>query len=31
MKKAKENGAKVFNGLEMLQMQALAAWEIWNA
>jgi shikimate dehydrogenase len=31
MKKARENGAKVFNGLEMLQMQALAAWEIWNA
>lgn len=30
MKKAHANGAKVKNGLEMLHLQALAAWEIWN-
>lgn len=30
MKKGKEKGAKVKNGLEMLHGQAIAAWEIWN-
>lgn len=30
MKMSAENGAKVKNGLEMLEKQALAAWEIWN-
>ncbi len=30
MKKGKEYGAQVKNGLEMLQLQALAAWNIWN-
>lgn len=30
MKKAAENGAAVKNGLEMLHLQAKAAWEIWN-
>lgn len=30
MKKSKERGATVKNGLEMLRLQALAAWEIWN-
>ncbi|MCF8358417.1 MAG: shikimate dehydrogenase [Prolixibacteraceae bacterium] len=31
MKKGKEQGAQVKNGLEMLHGQAVAAWEIWNA
>lgn len=30
MKKGAENGAIVKNGLEMLLLQAFAAWEIWN-
>lgn len=30
MKKAAEHGATVKNGLEMLHLQALAAWKIWN-
>lgn len=30
MKKGKEHGAKVKNGLEMLLLQAFAAWEIWQ-
>lgn len=30
LKRAKENGASVKNGLEMLHLQALAAWDIWN-
>lgn len=30
MKKGKERGAQVKNGLEMLLLQALAAWEFWN-
>lgn len=30
MRKAKEMGATVKNGLEMLHLQALAAWDIWN-
>lgn len=30
MKKGKENGAKVQNGLDMLHLQAEKAWEIWN-
>jgi shikimate dehydrogenase len=28
--KAKQNGADVLNGKEMLQLQAEEAWEIWN-
>ncbi|MGQ8337894.1 shikimate dehydrogenase family protein [Sunxiuqinia sp. A32] len=31
MKKGKEQGAKVKNGLEMLHLQAIKAWEIWNS
>lgn len=31
MKKAADQGATVKNGLEMLHLQALAAWEIWNS
>ena len=31
MKKAAEHGAEVKNGLEMLLLQAFAAWNIWNA
>ncbi len=31
MKKTQEQGAMVKNGLEMLILQALAAWEIWNS
>jgi shikimate dehydrogenase len=31
LKKAKEHGAKTKNGLEMLHLQALKAWEIWNS
>lgn len=30
LKKAKVQGAKTKNGLEMLHLQALKAWEIWN-
>jgi shikimate dehydrogenase len=30
MKKGKEQGAKVINGLPMLIGQAEKAWEIWN-
>ena len=30
MKKGAEQGATVKNGLEMLLLQAFAAWEIWN-
>ncbi|MGM9760086.1 MAG: shikimate dehydrogenase family protein [Parabacteroides sp.] len=30
MKKGKEKGATVKNGLEMLLLQAIAAWEIWQ-
>ncbi|MDR1121594.1 MAG: shikimate dehydrogenase [Dysgonamonadaceae bacterium] len=31
MKKGKDRGAIVKNGLEMLLLQAFASWEIWNA
>lgn len=31
MKKSREYGAEVKNGLEMLLLQAFAAWNIWNA
>lgn len=31
MKKGKAQGAAVKNGLEMLHLQAMKAWEIWNA
>lgn len=31
MKKAREKGAEVKNGLEMLLLQAFASWEIWNS
>ncbi len=30
LKKGKEKGAQIKNGLEMLQLQADKAWEIWN-
>ncbi|HBL75408.1 MAG: shikimate dehydrogenase [Bacteroidetes bacterium GWF2_42_66] len=30
MKKGKERGAAVKNGLEMLHLQAIRSWEIWN-
>ena len=30
MRRGKERGAVVKNGLEMLLLQAFAAWEIWN-
>ena len=30
MRQAKQNGARVCNGLKMLQSQAEAAWQIWN-
>ena len=30
LRKAKEKGAQVFNGLEMLYLQAERSWEIWN-
>lgn len=30
LNKSKEYGAKVKNGLEMLYLQAIAAWDIWN-
>ena len=31
LKKGKERGAQIKNGLEMLQLQADKAWEIWNS
>jgi len=31
LKKGKEQGAKTKNGLEMLHLQAIKAWEIWNS
>ncbi|HHU41393.1 MAG TPA: shikimate dehydrogenase [Fermentimonas caenicola] len=31
LKKGKEIGASIKNGQEMLELQALAAWEIWNS
>ena len=31
IKKAKENGATVKNGLEMLLLQAFVSYEIWNS
>jgi shikimate dehydrogenase len=31
LKKGKENGAQIKNGLEMLHIQAEKAWEIWNS
>jgi shikimate dehydrogenase len=31
MKNSKTKGAKVSNGLEMLQLQAEKSWEIWNS
>ena len=31
LKKGKEKGASTKNGLEMLHLQAIKAWEIWNA
>ena len=30
LKRAKDNGAIIKNGMEMLRLQALKAWEIWN-
>ena len=30
LKKGKEKGAQIKNGLEMLHLQALKSWEIWN-
>lgn len=30
LKRAESHGAKIKNGLEMLHLQALAAWDIWN-
>lgn len=30
MKEAKKNGAKAYNGLKMLKLQAEAAWKIWS-
>ena len=30
MRRGAQYGAKVKNGQEMLQLQALASWEIWN-
>jgi len=30
MKKGKEQGASIKNGLEMLHLQAIRSWEIWN-
>ena len=30
MRLAKENGAKVYNGLKMLLYQGVAAYELWN-
>ena len=31
LQKAKAQGAKIKNGLEMLHLQAIKAWEIWNS
>lgn len=31
LKKGKERGAQIKNGLEMLHLQALKSWEIWNS
>jgi shikimate dehydrogenase len=31
LKKGKQQGAKIKNGLEMLHLQALKSWEIWNS
>lgn len=31
LKKGKEQGAKIKNGLEMLHLQAIKSWEIWNS
>jgi shikimate dehydrogenase len=31
MRRGKEHGAVVKNGLEMLLLQAFAAWDIWNS
>jgi shikimate dehydrogenase len=31
MKIARDSGAKVKNGLEMLYLQAEESWEIWNS
>jgi len=31
LRKSKEQGAKIKNGLEMLHLQAIKAWEIWNS
>ncbi len=31
MKLAEENGAKTCNGLQMLELQAERAWDIWNS
>jgi len=30
LQKAKKQGAKIENGLEMLEIQADKSWEIWN-
>ena len=30
LKRGKEHGATVVNGLEMLLLQAFASWEFWN-
>ena len=31
LKYGESHGARILNGYEMLQLQAEAAWEIWNA
>ncbi|MBU2047116.1 MAG: shikimate dehydrogenase, partial [Bacteroidetes bacterium] len=31
LSKGKENGARIKNGAEMLQLQADKSWEIWNS
>ena len=31
MRRGREHGAEVKNGLEMLLLQAFAAWDIWNS
>ena len=31
LKKGRDQGATVKNGAEMLELQALAAWEIWGS
>ena len=30
LNKGKENGARIKNGLEMLELQAEKSWDIWN-